>query len=184
MLRILKGITVGRSVSILSATFRKPSYLGLTAVLTASLSYSLYLLSLRSAGVHTTIVTTTESSVGFWLKRFGPGYVAGTLSLDIINGLLISLMIVLAVSSRAMARAGGTCSTASVLLGVATAGCPTCVVPLAGTFGLVFFAGSLPLLGLEFQILSVAVLLVGLIWILRRSRRAMVTRPEPLAAPE
>jgi len=125
MLRILKGITVGRSVSILSATFRKPSYLGLTAVLTASLSYSLYLLSLRSAGVHTTIVTTTESSVGFWLKQFGPGYVAGTLSLDIINGLLISMMIVLTVSSRAMARAGGTCSTASVLLGVATAGCPT-----------------------------------------------------------
>ena len=76
-----------------------------------------------------------------------------------------------------MARAGGTCSAASVLLGVATAGCPTCVVPLAGTLGLVFFAGSLPLLGLEFQLVSVAVLLVGLTWMLRRSRRAMATRP-------
>jgi len=173
----LKEIPVGRSASMLSTTFRKPSYLGLTALLTTFLSYSLYLLSLRSDGVHTTVVTMTESSVGFWLKKFGPAYVAGTLSLDIINGLLISLMIVLAVSSRAMARAGGTCSTASVLLGVATAGCPTCVVPLAGTFVLVFFAGSLPLLGLEFQLLSVVVLLVGLVWILRRSRRVMVAKP-------
>ena len=114
-------ITLGRKISLLSATFRKPSYVALTVVLTAFFSYALYILSLRSAGVHTTMITTTESSVGFWLKTFGPGYVIGTLSLDIINGLLISTMIVLAVSSRALARAGGACSTASVLLGVATA---------------------------------------------------------------
>ena len=142
----------------------------MTAALTAFLSYALYILSLRSAGEHTTIATMTQSSVGFWLKQFGLGYVVGTLSLDVINGLLISMMIVLAISSRAPARSGATCSSASVLVGVFTAGCPSCVVPLAGTFGLVFFAGSLPLLGLEFQLLSVVVLLVGLIWVIRRSR--------------
>lgn len=170
----MADVAIGRNISLLSATFRKPSYIVLTIVLTAFLSYALYLLSLRSAGEHTTIFTMTESSIGFWLKKFGPGYVVTTLSLDVINGLLISFMIVLAVSSRALARSGGACSTASVLIGVTTAGCPTCVVPLAGTFGLVFFAGSLPLLGLEFQLLSVVVLIVGLIWVIRRSRRITV----------
>lgn len=167
-------MTLGRNVSLLGATFRKPSYIGLTVVLTAFLSYAMYILSLRSAGVNTTVITMTQTSVGFWLEKFGLGYVIATLSLDVITGLLISMMIVLAISSRVTARAGGACSSASVLLGVATAGCPTCVVPLAGTFGLVFFAGSLPLLGLEFQILSVAVLLVGLIWLIRRSRKVVV----------
>ncbi len=167
-------VAIGRSKSLLSATFRRPTYIGITAVLTAFFSFALYYLSLRSAGVHTTIFTITQSSVGFWLKKFGLGYVVGTLSLDVINGLLISMMIVLAVSSRARARAGGACSTASVLLGVATAGCPSCVVPLAGTFGLVFFAGSLPLLGLEFQIFSVVVLLVGLVWFIRKSRTVRI----------
>ena len=173
--KILTEIALRKNVSILGATFRKPSYLALTAVLTAFFSYALYFLSLRSAGENTTIFTTTQSSVGFELKQFGFGYVIGTLSLDLISGLLISMMIVLAVSSRRLARTGGACSTASVLIGVATAGCPSCAVPLAGTFGLVFFAGSLPLLGLEFQLLSVAVLLVGLIWLVRRSRRVMVS---------
>lgn len=165
---------MGRRVSLLSGTFRKPSYVGLTVALTAFLSYAMYWLSLRSAGTNTTVFTTTQSSVGFWLERFGLGYVIATLSLDVITGLLISMMIVLAISSRVTARAGGACSSASVLLGVATGACPTCAVPLAGTFGLVFFSASLPLLGLEFQILSVAVLLVGLIWVIRRSRKVIV----------
>ena len=163
--------------SLLRATFRKPVYLGLTAILTAFLSYALYLLSLRSAGPHTTIITTTESSVGFWLKQFGLGYVVGTLSLDVINGLLISMMLVLAVSSRAFSRRGGTTSAASILLSVATAGCPSCAVPLAGTLGVVFFAGSLPLLGLEFQLLSTVVLIVGFVWIARKANRVRVMSP-------
>lgn len=170
----MSAITVGRTRSLVGATFRKPSYVGITAILTAFFSYALYILSLRSAGANTTIITTTQSSIDFWFKAFGPAYVVGTLLLDVINGLLISMMIVLAISSRALARSGATCSSASVLVGVFTAGCPTCVVPLAGTFGLVFFAGSLPLLGLEFQLLSVVVLAVGLIWVIRRSRRIVV----------
>lgn len=165
---------MGRRVSLLSATFRKPSYLGLTVALTAFLSYAMYWLSLRSAGTNTTVFTTTQSSVGFWLKKFGLGYVIGTLSLDVIAGLLISIMIVLSISSRAFARTGGATSAASILLGVATSACPACVVPLAGTFGLVFFAASLPLLGLEFQILQVVVLLAGLIWLIRRSRKVTI----------
>lgn len=172
--RILSEMTMGRKVSLLSATFRKPSYLGVTIALTAFLSYAMYWLSLRSAGTNTTIFTTTQSSVDFWLQKFGLGYVIGTLSLDVIAGLLISMMIVLSISSRAFARTGGATSAASVLLGVATSACPACVVPLAGTFGLVFFAASLPLLGLEFQVLQVAVLLAGLIWLIRRSRRVTV----------
>lgn len=138
-------------MSLVGATFRKPTYLGMTAVLTALFSYALYLLSLRSAGMHTTLVTTTQSSVGFWLKQFGPGYVVGTLSLDVINGLLISMMIDLAVSSRALARSGATCSSASVLLGVFTAGCPSCVVPLAGTFGSYSSPDPFRFLGLSFN---------------------------------
>lgn len=171
----MSAISVGRTRSLVGATFRKPLYVGITAILTAFFSYALYILSLRSAGANTTIITTTQSSINFWFKAFGPAYVVGTLSLDIINGLLISMMIVLAVSSRAMARSGAACSSASVAVGVFTAGCPSCVVPLAGTFGLVFFAGSLPLLGLEFQILSLIVLIAGLIWVIRRSRGITVT---------
>ena len=160
------------SRSLIGATLRKPSYAALAVALTVIIAVAFYFLSLRSAGANTTIFTTSLTTPGFWLGKFGVGYLLATVSLDVIIAALMSLTIVLTLAIRSVARAGGACSTASIVLGVTTASCPTCVVPLAGTFGLVFFGASLPLLGLEFQALAAVVLLAGLIWILRRAGRA------------
>jgi hypothetical protein len=55
-------------------------------------------------------------------------------------------------------------------------------MPLFGTLGLALFASSLPLFGLEFKLLSVAVTLGAIAWLARQLTRQRHLRPPHAAA--
>lgn len=129
-------------------------------------------LDLREGGLETTVLTTRLATPAFYVETFGAGFVYGSVILNLALALAIGTLVAVTVGNyhEARATAGAACSaSASVVLGVAVFGCPGCVLPIAGTFGLTFFATSLPLLGLEFKVLSLLMVLVTVAWVVRRA---------------
>jgi hypothetical protein len=159
----------------LLTTLKKAPYLLLTLVLTI-VFFALYtFFDLRQGGVHLTIFSAHLEPLQYFLVHFGVWYVLGRAVLDIINAFLSALLIAVTVDqyrNGSALVAGSACSTgATVILGLATFGCPTCVLPIAGTFGAVFTAQALPLFGFEFKVLSLLIVIGALIWLVRRIER-------------
>ncbi len=151
---------------------RKPSYLALTVILTVFFVALYGFFDLREGGKHTTLFTTHIQSLQFYAHYFGVWYVTGSIILDVLTALLSAILISLTLANyrnHSSMFTGTACSTAATLgLGIATFGCPGCVMPLAGTIGAIFFTKVLPFFGLEFKALSLVIVLGTLIWLLRR----------------
>ncbi len=62
-------------------------------------------------------------------------------------------------------------SQVAVFLGIATFGCPSCILPIAGRLGLVFTAQTLPFFGIEFHVLSLLILVGTFAWLIRLVRK-------------
>ncbi len=75
-------------------------------------------------------------------------------------------------------KAGAACAVGGSLLVAGGTGCPTCLVPATAALGVVIPLVSLPLAGVEFEILNVIVLLLLLAWFARRVRR-FIRSPAP-----
>jgi hypothetical protein len=105
------------------AVLRKPWYLGLTLVLTASLGWLYATLSLRSAGMHTTVFTTSLATPQFELTTFGPAYYYGSVALDMLVAFLTAVLIALTVAGYRARRgtAAGPVGSAASLAVAATA---------------------------------------------------------------
>jgi hypothetical protein len=153
-------------------TLKKPSYLLLTSALTIIFWLLYTFFDLRQGGVHLTIFSTHVMSFQYFLERFGLAYVVSRIVLDILISFLSALTIALVIDSYRNGNklvVGSTCSTgATVILGFATFGCPSCVLPIAGTFGVVLTSETLPLFGFEFKILSLLICIGTLFWLLHR----------------
>ena len=55
----------------------------------------------------------------------------------------------------------------SVLFGILTYGCTTCVIALFASIGIAFSVVALPLAGLPYKLLSFVLIIIGLLWIRR-----------------
>lgn len=60
-----------------------------------------------------------------------------------------------------------------MLSGFAVFGCPSCGLPIAGTFGLLFSTSTLPLFGFELKIIALLFLLGTFFWLLRRLKATL-----------
>lgn len=150
---------------------RRPRYLALVAALSVAF-FALYtFFDLREGGRGADLTTTRLASPGFYVETFGAAWFYGSVVLNLLLSLLSAILVALSVARFQESRmSGAACSVgAAALLGFATFGCPGCVMPLAGSLGATFFAASLPLLGLEFKLISLLALGVALFWAARRA---------------
>ena len=103
----------------------KPFYLGLTAAVTALLTWLYYTFSLRSAGEHTTILTTTYATPDFEIKTFGSAFFYGGVVLDVLLALLTGILLALTIAnhrSRKNMVTGSVTSGATLAVAIATFG--------------------------------------------------------------
>lgn len=100
--------------------------------------------------------------------------VIANIFLNIIMSFLSSLMMGLSTAFMSFSKkeGKGTFFTAiSVLFGMLTYGCTPCVIAFFSTIGITFAVAVLPLAGLPYKLISLALLSVGLIWLLYEIKR-------------
>jgi Na+/H+-translocating membrane pyrophosphatase len=153
-------------------THQKLPYLLLTLGLTL-VFWGLYtFFDLRQGGTHLTIFSTHLEPFQYFVSHFGAAYVMLRIVLDVLIALCSAMALSLTIDQyRSDNRflASSVCSTGgTVLFGLAVFGCPSCVVPIAGTFGLLFSSSTLPLFGFEFKIIALLASLGMLLWLLHR----------------
>jgi hypothetical protein len=161
-------------------TLRKPAYLALTVVLTLAFSALYYWFDLREGGLTTKLWTTHLTTPQFYATKFGVPYLAGMLVLDVAIAFVSSALLALTIDrmrAERVSSTGAVCTAgAAGFLGLATFGCPSCVMPIAGTFGALTMTKVMPLFGLEFKLATLAiVLLLG--WWMTRPARSAPLRP-------
>jgi len=162
-------------MKLLLITLKKMPYLLLALVLTI-VFFALYtFFDFRQGGTHLTIFSVHVMPLQFFLDRFGFVYVFSRIVLDLLIAALSAVLLVVTLDNYRSGSAMFTrsaCSTgATLILGLTTFGCPSCVLPIAGTFGIIFSSQALPLFGFEFKILSLVIVLGTLIWFLLRFKR-------------
>jgi hypothetical protein len=161
------------------ATLRKPGYLMLTCILTLAFSGLYYWLDMREGGLTTKLWTTHLTTPQFYLTKFGPLYLSAMLLLDVVIAFASSALLALAidrVSAGRLTSQGAACTAGTAgFLGLATFGCPTCVMPIAGTFGALTMTKVMPLLGLEFKLLTLALVLIMGWWMMRPKDSSRLT---------
>lgn len=168
-------------MAYLFATLKKIPYLLLTLTLTAIFWLLYILFDSRQGGTHLTIFSTHLEPLAFFIAHFGTAYVVLRITLDGLIALISAVMIALTLDyyrsgNRFLSRS--VCSTgATVILGFAVFGCPSCVLPIAGTFGIIFTSEALPLFGFEFKILSLLITGLTLIWLLYRLKQSLPAVP-------
>lgn len=110
-----------------------------------------------------------------WMREnYGIFLVVGNILLNIIMSALSALMMNLSTAFvRFSAKEGkGTFFTAfSVLFGLLTYGCTPCVIAFFSTIGIAFSVAILPLAGLAYKFVSLALLIIGFIWLLYEIKR-------------
>jgi hypothetical protein len=158
-------------------TLRKLPYLLLTLGLTIGF-WALYtFFDLRQGGTHLTIFSTHLEPFQYFVAHFGGMYVALRVVLDVLISLLSAVVISLTIDQYRKGNrflTGSVCSTGGTMLfGFAVFGCPSCVLPIAGTFGVLFSSSTLPLFGFEFKIIALLLMLGTLLWLLRRLKPAL-----------
>jgi hypothetical protein len=60
----------------------------------------------------------------------------------------------------------------SVLFGVLTYGCTSCVIAFFAVVGITFSVAVLPMAGLPYKLISLALLILGFFWLLREIKRS------------
>ena len=158
-------------MQLMLATLKKKGYLLFTLVLTVAFTALYVFFDLRQGGTHNTMLNTHTVTPQYLGEHFGWLYITSSLGLSLLCAFLTAWLIAFTVEHYRM-KSGlfstTACSTtATVFLGIATFGCPSCVLPIAGTLGLVFTAQTLPFFGIEFHVLSLLILLATFAWLIR-----------------
>jgi hypothetical protein len=65
----------------------------------------------------------------------------------------------------------------SVIFGILTYGCTTCVISFFSAIGIAFSVAVLPLAGLPYKLISLGLLILGLLWVLWSIQRTTCKVP-------
>jgi hypothetical protein len=107
------------------AVLRQPLYLGITLVLTVLLSWLYTALSLRSAGMETTVLTTDQTTPQFQIETFGPAYYYGGVALDLLVAFFTAVLVALTIAAyraRRRVEAGPVGAAASLAIAATSFG--------------------------------------------------------------
>lgn len=66
---------------------------------------------------------------------------------------------------------GSNLTIASVFFGILTYGCTPCVISFFGSLGIAFSVIALPFAGLPYKFISLAILLIGLLWVIQSIKK-------------
>lgn len=165
-------------MTVLLTTLKKVPYLLLTLSLTAIFWLLYIFFDARQGGTHLTIFSAHLEPFQYFVDHFGIAYTVGRLLVDLLIALFSATSITLLIDGYRGGHGlstGSACSTsATVILGFATFGCPSCVLPIAGTFGVIFSSQALPLFGFEFKILALLIAGSTFFWLLHRLKQTSV----------
>ncbi|MFZ9703904.1 MAG: hypothetical protein ACO3BB_01395 [Bacilli bacterium] len=74
---------------------------------------------------------------------------------------------------------GSNMSFISVIFGILTYGCTPCVISFFAAIGISFSVAVLPLAGLPYKLMSLALLIIGLAWVMISLQRTTCKLPKP-----
>ncbi len=100
-------------------------------------------------------------------SEYGLYLVGINVSLNIVMALLTSFMLSLStinVALKGSETKGSNFGFLSVLFGILTYGCTTCVITFFASIGIAFSVIALPLAGLPYKFVSLLLILIGLWW--------------------
>lgn len=108
-------------------------------------------------------------------RQYGAYLVYINIALNIVMSLMSAFMFNLssALVDLTKKEGKGTFMTMfSVLFGVLTYGCTSCVIAFFAVVGITFSVAVLPLAGLPYKLISLALLILGFFWLLREIKRS------------
>lgn len=107
-------------------------------------------------------------------QQFGVGLVVANIVLNVIMALLSMAMMGLTSAQfdfSGKESKGSNLTFASVFFGILTYGCTPCVIAFFASFGIAFSVIALPLAGFPYKLISLALLIIGLVWVISSIRR-------------
>lgn len=109
--------------------------------------------------------------------------------LPVVNILINALMALLSMAMMGLTTAqfdfigkesqGSNMSFISVIFGILTYGCTPCVISFFAAIGISFSVAVLPLAGLPYKLMSLALLIIGLAWVMISLQRTTCKLPKP-----
>lgn len=112
-------------------------------------------------------------------ETYGSGLVITNISLNFIMALLTALLLNMSTANAALKGGkdtkGSNLGFISVLFGVLTYGCTPCVIAFFGSLGIAFSVIALPFAGLPYKLISLALIIVGLVWTRHEIRTSTCT---------
>jgi hypothetical protein len=127
-----------------------------------------------------TLVDSLNMSYEAMNLEFGFGLVITNIALNIIMALLSMVMLGLTSAQFDLSGKesnGSNLSIASVFFGILTYGCTPCVIAFFAAIGISFSVIALPFAGLPYKFISLAILLIGLIWVIRSIQKTTCPIP-------
>ena len=102
--------------------------------------------------------------------QYSPLLVGVNITINVILSLGSAMLMNLSTAMVVLKGKEGKSSTfgsISVLFGILTYGCTSCVIAFFASIGIAFSVVALPLAGLPYKLISILLVLIGLIWMYR-----------------
>lgn len=102
--------------------------------------------------------------------EYSPLLVGVNITINVILSLGSAMLMNLSTAMVVLKGKEGKASTfgsISVLFGILTYGCTSCVIAFFASIGIAFSVIALPLAGLPYKLISLALVVIGLIWMVR-----------------
>ncbi len=102
--------------------------------------------------------------------QYSPLLVGVNITINVILSLGSAMLMNLSTAMVVLKGKEGKASTfgsISVLFGILTYGCTSCVIAFFASIGIAFSVVALPLAGLPYKLISIVLILIGLIWMYR-----------------
>lgn len=115
-----------------------------------------------------TIVDTLNMSYPLMRETYGLYLVITNIALNVVMSFLSASLMHLSTAMVELKGSEGKASTfgfLSVLFGILTYGCTSCVIAFFASVGIAFSVIALPLAGLPYKLISLLLISIGLIWI-------------------
>lgn len=136
-------------------------------------SKNFILLGLVFFGFFMAIYTTLDYFNGGYQKMsndFGVYLVIINVMINLVMSFISGLMFIMSTALFDVTKKEGKgtfMTMISVLFGVLTYGCTSCVISFFAVIGITFSVAALPFAGLPYKFLSLVLLLIGFLWLLR-----------------
>lgn len=114
------------------------------------------------------IVDSLNMSYAEMRESYGQLLIITNITLNIVMSLLSTFLMHLStvmVELKGKEGKGSTFGFLSVLFGILTYGCTTCVIAFFASIGIAFSVIALPLAGLPYKLVSLVLIIIGLFWI-------------------